>query len=28
MLYSVIALWLLAMIPFTVRHLLNVFGGQ
>lgn len=27
MLYAVIVLWVAAMVPFTVRHLMNVFGG-
>jgi succinate dehydrogenase / fumarate reductase cytochrome b subunit len=26
MLYSVVVLWVLLMIPFTIRHLGNVFG--
>lgn len=27
MLYVVVALWVAAMVPFTIRHLINVFGG-
>ena len=27
MLYVVIALWVVAMVPFTIRHLMFVFGG-
>jgi succinate dehydrogenase / fumarate reductase cytochrome b subunit len=27
LLYAVVALWVAAMVPFTVRHLMNVFGG-
>ena len=25
--YGVVALWVLLMVPFAVRHLMNVFGG-
>ncbi len=28
MLYAVLVLWLAAMVPFTVRHIINVFGGE
>jgi succinate dehydrogenase / fumarate reductase cytochrome b subunit len=27
MAYGVVALWVVLMIPFTIRHLSNVFGG-
>ena len=27
MAYGVIVLWVVLMIPFTIRHLANVFGG-
>jgi succinate dehydrogenase / fumarate reductase cytochrome b subunit len=25
--YGVVVLWVVLMVPFTVRHLMNVFGG-
>ncbi len=25
--YGVVALWVVLMVPFAVRHLMNVFGG-
>ena len=28
MLYGVLALWVVMMIPFTIRHLSIVFGGE
>lgn len=27
MLWGVLVLWVLVMIPFLIRHLMNVFGG-